>query len=107
MLYLLHHSKGALVLSADDRDQVVEWSKRQLGPQARKASVIEPNPNAFDDMVERSGTGLLAETSKGCRPVMSITADLAQGRKSNYQEEIDFSTAIIEQHRFAREAIWH
>jgi len=107
MLYLLHHSKGALILSADDRDQVVEWSKRQLGPLACKASVIETNPSMLAHWVERSGTGMLAETSKGCRPVMSITADLPTDRKSNYQEEIAVSNAIIEQQNFAREAIWH
>lgn len=107
MFYLLHHAKGALVLSADDRDQVVEWSRRQLGPLARKASVIESNRHEFEDMVERSGTGLLAEASKGCRPVMNITADLPQGGTSACQKEMVFSNAIMEQQRIAREAIWH
>ena len=106
MLYLLHHSKGALILSADDRDQVLEWSKRQLGPRACKTSVIE-HAYLVDGLVERSGTGLLATTSKGCRPVMSITADMTMGRKSNYQEEVAISNAIIEQQNFARVAIWH
>lgn len=107
MFYLLHHAKGALILSADDRDQVVEWSKRQLGPQARKASVIESNHHDFENVVERSGTGLLADTSKGCRPVMNITADLPQGGKIGFQKEMEFSDAIIAQQKFAREAIWH
>jgi len=107
MLYLLHHSKGALVLSADDREQVVKWSKRQLGHQAPKSSVIESNPDEHDDMVERSGTGMWAKSAKGCRPVASISADLTQCTKSNYQEQIVFSNALIEQQRFAREAIWH
>jgi len=107
MLYLLHHSKGALVLSADDRDQVVEWSKRQLGPHALRSSVIESSLKEFDGLVERSGTGMTANSNKGCRPVMSITADLAQCEKIHDREEIDFSNAIKEQQRFAREAIWH
>ena len=107
MFYLLHHAKGALILSADDRGQVVEWSKRQLGPLAQRASVIESNRHEFEDMVERSGTGLLADALKGCRPVMNITADLRQGGTSTYQKEMVFSNAIMEQQEIAREAIWH
>jgi hypothetical protein len=107
MFYLLHHAKGALILSADDRDQVVEWSKRQLGPHARQVSVIETNPKLLEEMVERSGTGMLAESIKGCRPVMSITADSPTGRKSDYQEKIDICNTLVERRKFAREAIWH
>ena len=107
MLYLLHHSKGALILSADDRDQVVEWSKRQLGPQATKASVIETTSTLLDGLVERSGTGVLAGGLKGCRPVLSITADLPTCPKSDYQEENEIGNTVIEHQNFAREAVWH
>jgi hypothetical protein len=107
MYYLLHHSKGALILSADDRDQVVEWSKRQLGAQARTVSIIESDMSSIEGWVERSGTGLEAGTARGCRPMMSITADLPKGLKRLHQEEINLSKPLIKQQSIARERIWH
>jgi hypothetical protein len=41
MLYILHHKKGALMLSAEDRNQVLRWSERQLGKEAGLVSVTE------------------------------------------------------------------
>ena len=107
MYYLLHHSKGALVISAEDRDQVVEWSKRQLGQQANTASVIESDLSELDGGVERSGTGVQTETTIGCRPMMSITADLTQGLSNRHVEKRIISGFIADRRNSAREPVWH
>jgi len=78
MLYVLHHPKGALVLSADDRDQVLRWSERQLGSRAGLVSVLESDPMDGDDSVEKDGTGIRAMTARGCRPLVGIMANIAQ-----------------------------
>ena len=47
MYYLLHHSKGTLVFSAEDRMQVVEWGRRQLGKQAALGVVLFNDTNGY------------------------------------------------------------
>lgn len=78
MLYILHHAKGALLLSAGDRDQVLEWSQRQLGRKARLVSVVESNCREAVNTVEKDGTGISAEDGNGCLPLIGIMANLTQ-----------------------------
>jgi hypothetical protein len=75
MLYVLHHPKGALMLRASDRDQVLQWSKRQLGARAALISISENDGMDSVESVERSGTGIKAMEAEGCRPVISIMAN--------------------------------
>jgi hypothetical protein len=107
MLYVLHHSKGALVLSANNKEQVVEWSKRQLGTNAKTISVMESDLLELTSQIEGSGTGLQMDSEFGCRPLMSITADLSQGLNIQQEGAEDFSSLMVERRKFAREPIWH
>jgi hypothetical protein len=107
MYYLLHHSKGTLLLSADDKHQVVEWSKRQLTNQAGPVSVIETEISAHDDMVERSGTGLKARESSGCRPMISFMADSAQYLTEHQEQRAHCSESHIEFQIRASKPVWH
>ena len=75
MLYVLHHPKGALLLRASDRDQVLQWSRRQLGARAALVSIYETDGMDSVENVERSGTGMKAMEADGCRPVISIMAN--------------------------------
>lgn len=78
MIYVLHHSKGTLLLAADDREQVLQWSERQLGNRAGIVSVTETYCKEAGHSVEKDGTGISAREAEGCHPVMSIVANLAQ-----------------------------
>jgi hypothetical protein len=78
MIYVLHHSKGILMLSAEDREQVLKWSERQLGSRAGIVSIFEGNPREVDPSVEKDGTGIKARKADGCHPVVSIMAYSAQ-----------------------------
>ena len=106
MLYLLHHSKGTLILSANDRQQVVAWSKRQLG-QAVNRSVTESDFSDIESAVERSGTGVKANSLQGCKPMLSPMANSATSitkwRKDNawdLESSNDFNIVT-------RVAVWH
>ena len=84
MIFVLHHKKGALKLSAEDRDQVLKWSERQLGKEAGLVSITEEIRKDAESSIERDGTGIGIGFDKGCRPVMGILANLAQ---DVYQEQ--------------------
>jgi len=66
------------MLSAQDRDQVLKWSQRQLGTQARMASISEKDFSETGDWVEKGGTGITAMEAQGCQPVLSIMANFVQ-----------------------------
>jgi hypothetical protein len=118
MYYLLHHSKGTLMLSADDRHQVIEWSVRQLGRGAAMVSVIKSEFPDIQDRVEQSGTGIQCrveqsgtgigqEESNGCKPMMSIMADSAQ-QLSELHGEVAHCSDLQMEFRFkARQPTWH
>ena len=76
MLYVLHHPKGALMLTAQTREQVQEWSQRQLGSGARLVSIWEHDGMESVESVERSGTGIQAASKDGCLPFVSIMPNL-------------------------------
>jgi hypothetical protein len=78
MIYVLHHSKGALMLSAQDKDQVLKWTQRQLGARAGMVSISEKDFSETDGLVEKGGTGITAREAEGCQPLMSIMADFIQ-----------------------------
>ena len=74
MIYILHHPKGALMLIAQNKNQVLKWSERQLGQQARLISVSEKDDSENNNFVEKGGTGITAREAEGCQPVMNIMA---------------------------------
>ena len=78
MIYILHHPKGTLMMSAQDRNQVIKWSQRQLGAQARLVSISEKDILETDNLVEREGTGITAREAYGCQPLISIMANFDQ-----------------------------
>ena len=78
MIYILHHPKGTLMMSAQDKNQVVKWSQRQLGAQARLVSISEKDILETDNLVEREGTGITAREAHGCQPLISIMANFDQ-----------------------------
>jgi len=46
------------MLEADDRNDVLSWSEKQLGPQAGLVSVLQVEEPAPAGQVEKSGTGI-------------------------------------------------
>jgi len=78
MIYTLHHPKGTLLMSAQDKNQVMKWSQRQLGAQARLVSVSENDFSETDSTVEREGTGITDTEAHGCQPLISIMATFVQ-----------------------------
>jgi hypothetical protein len=78
MYFLLHHSTGALVLAAEDRDQAVSWADQQLGHSAKIASVVEWDASLSSDWVERTGSGIQQTLSIGCEAQLSFMADSVQ-----------------------------
>jgi len=66
------------MLSAQDRDQVLKWSQRQLGSHAKLVSVSEKDFSETDSFVEKGGTGITAREAEGCQPVLSIMANFVQ-----------------------------
>ena len=87
MYFLLHHSTGALVLAAEDRDQVVSWTDRQLGLVAKAASVLEWEETLPPDWVERTGTGIQQAKTETCEAHLSFMADSVQ-RVNGFGREI-------------------
>lgn len=66
------------MLNAQNKNQVLKWSQRQLGAKARLVSVSEETtPDSFG-FVEKDGTGITKQEASGCRPVLSIMANIFQ-----------------------------
>ena len=78
MIYILHHPKGTLMMSAQDKNQVIKWSQRQLGAQARLVSISERDFSETGSVVEKEGTGIAAREAYGCQPLISIMANFVQ-----------------------------
>jgi len=78
MFYILHHPKGTLMISAQNKDQVRKWSQRQLGTQARLVSIFEKDNLEIDGLIEKGGTGIKAVDQETCQPVMCIMANFVQ-----------------------------
>jgi len=66
------------MMSAQDKNQVIKWSQRQLGAQARLVSISEKDFSETDGFVEREGTGITTTEACGCQPLISIMATLVQ-----------------------------
>ena len=107
MLYLLHHKKGALVLSASDRDQVARWSERQLGKEAGLVSITEEFRKDTESFVEKDGTGIGTASDNGCRPVIGVLANLAQdvhGEQGRSESQTTLPAGLTPS---ARKPTWH
>jgi hypothetical protein len=89
MLFVLHHPKGALMFAANDRDQVVQWSERQLGEDAVLATIFESDER---ECIEKDGTGIRASDAWGCQPVLSITASMEGGRRHANDESLEMDS---------------
>jgi hypothetical protein len=74
MCYTLHYSEKTLMLSTDDRQQVLGWSERQAGEHTSMAFIIELDFDDLESLVERSGTGICAEEKIGCKPIQGMLA---------------------------------
>ena len=107
MLYVLHHSTGALMLSAGDRDQVLDWSKRQLGNQGRMVSVTDGIQMDADNSVERDGTGIGYGDEDGCRPLIGVMANLSQDVKGEHGSSDIFEPAATVFRLNIRQPSWH
>ena len=66
------------MLAAQDREQVLKWSQRQLGSSARLISISERGFAEQENFVEKSGTGITAREAEGCQPVLSIMANFVE-----------------------------
>ena len=107
MIYVLHHAKGILILSAEDRAQALKWSERQLGRRAGIVSIMEGSPREEELSVEKDGTGIRARTAEGCHPVVGIMAYSAQDvlgeqGRSECQED-----ARLDSRMNIKEPSWH
>jgi len=66
------------MLNAQDKNQVLKWSQRQLGTKARLVSISEQAFSDVDGFVEKDGTGIKAREAEGCQPLISIMANFVQ-----------------------------
>jgi hypothetical protein len=107
MIYVLHHSKGILMLSAEDRDQVLKWSERQLGSRAGIVSIMEGNLREEAHSVEKDGTGIQARTADGCHPVVSIMAYSAQDVLGEQGSSGCHEDARLDSRMKIKEPTWH
>ena len=105
MLYILHHPKGALMLSAGDKEQVRDWSRRQLGTRAGLISISEKDCKETVEAVERSGTGIEAIEAEGCLPLISIMANMVQSMSDDDHMECD--SHLGDSRLDGREPVWH
>jgi len=105
MLYVLHHPKGALMLSAEDKEQVRDWSRRQLGTRAGLISITEKDCTETVEAVERSGTGIKAMEAEGCQPLISIMANFVQSMSDGDHMECD--SHLSGPRSGGREPVWH
>lgn len=66
------------MLSAEDREQALKWSERQLGNRAGNVSITERDCMDVDSLVEKDGTGIKSRQAEGCHQVLGIMANSAQ-----------------------------
>ena len=90
MYFLIHHSRGLLMLNASNRQDVDYWSQRQFGQESRRVCIMEVDEMDTANWVERSGTGCLRGPS-GCTPRLSIMADAVQRIAGTDQERLNGS----------------
>jgi hypothetical protein len=90
MYFLLHHSTGALVLAAEDRDQAVSWAGGQLGKGAKGVSVLNLEETQPLPWIEHSGTGIHQAVDGGCEAQLSFMADSVQRVNGFGREVIEF-----------------
>ena len=106
MLYVLHHSQGTLMLSANDRDEVVRWSERQLGSRAGTAFITD-NFCTDAERVEKDGTGVRREEAEGCLPVFGSRAHSSQDVVEEHGCFECLDARIRDFHMKIGETTWH
>ena len=95
------------MLSAADRDQVLEWSRRQLGNQGRMVSVTDVIRMDAVKSVERDGTGIGYGDEEGCRPLIGVMASLSQEVKGEQGSSESQGTLKTVSRLNIRQPTWH
>jgi len=85
------------MLDAKDRNEVLSWSERQLGPRAGLVSVLQLDDQSCVESVEKSGTGIQQAKTDGCEARLSFMADSVQRVTGSDHE-------VIEPHKWYRTA---
>lgn len=84
------------MLSASNKNEVRKWSRRQLGTQARRATISEKDSFETVGYIEKEGTGITAREAEGCQPLMSIMANFVENAtdtaESHMENDIYVST---------------
>ncbi len=107
MLYILHHSNGALMLSARNRDQVLQWGRRQLGSRAGLVSVSDGICMDALNTVEKDGTGIGMGDDAACQPLMGVMASLAQEVPGEQGSSESRSALAMEARSGVQRPTWH
>ncbi len=95
------------MLSANDREQVMRWSQRQLGNRSGMVSITEGIRREALNTVEKDGTGIGNGFDKGCRPVMSIMANLTQDVYGEQGSSASHDALLPESHMGIASPTWH
>lgn len=95
------------MLQAGDREQVLKWSQRQLGKQANLISVTESGCMDTAESVERSGTGIKAESADICQPVMSIMANFLKTMSDAQEDHMDSDRYVGGTRLIGTKQTWH
>ncbi len=66
------------MLDAENRNEVLSWTERQLGLKAGLVSVVQLDEQPQSDWVEKSGTGIVQCRAEGCEATLSFMADSVQ-----------------------------
>jgi hypothetical protein len=102
MSYAPHHPQGALMISAESEEMILDWSSRQPGTKAGLVSITE---RTCTDAVERSGTGMKAMDAPECQPLIGIMANFYQSVSDD--DHMDCDSYLSSFNSGGRKPIWH
>jgi len=74
---------------AQNKNEVMKWSARQLGSKARLISISERDYSDSTQSVEKGGTGIKAREADGCQPIMGIMANVALNASDDTNSHMD------------------
>lgn len=94
------------MLSANDRDEVVRWSQRQLGSRAATVFITE-NLCTDAEIVEKDGTGIRREEAAGCLPFFGNRAHSAQDVVEEHGRFECLDARVCDFHAGIGETTWH
>jgi hypothetical protein len=94
------------MLSANDRDEVVRWSQRQLGSRAGTVFITE-NFCTEAESVEKDGTGIRQAKAVGCLPVFGNRAHSSQDVDAEHGCFECLDARVRNFHKEIGETTWH